>query len=284
MKDDIEPAKMPNPPKAGSWMPSSGLRPPPTRRIRFGGEGFGSCVREESSNGLMPRDGKSPCPPRRRGNAAAARPTALRPLPLSTGTFSAHTGPDWTWGGRSAGGLLLAGGARGGCPGGCVRVCCQLCKPGVRLGAVGEVGRAGLPTGGGHAFLEAAHKAAVWVGYSPTGGVRSMHPGQAPAGSPLPLNRGACSRRPLCIWAARAGVCRPRSGGFGFGPPGCGGPPLAHCQVGARPRPTGVRVTSSPRAHLECGHRAGRQGGRGAGGPVVDNVAPGWRGRLHQVL
>ena len=92
MKDDSEPAKMPNPPKAGSWMPSSGLRPPPTRRIRFGGEEFGSCVREESSNGLMPRDGKSPCPPRRRGNAAAARPTALRPLPLSTGTFSAHTG------------------------------------------------------------------------------------------------------------------------------------------------------------------------------------------------
>ena len=44
----------------------------------------------------MPRDGKSPCPPRRQGNAPDARPTALRPLPLSTGTFSAHTGPDWT--------------------------------------------------------------------------------------------------------------------------------------------------------------------------------------------
>ena len=180
MKDDSEPAKMPNRPKAGNRMPSNGLRPPPTQRTRFGGEGFGSCVREESSKGLMPRGGKSPCPPLRRGNAAAARPTAPRPLPRSSGTFSAYTGPHLTTllgvGRRSSGGLLLAGGARGGCPRGCVRVCCQLCRLGIRLGAAGEVKRAGLPTSGGHAFLEAAHKAAVWVGYSPIRGVRSMHP------------------------------------------------------------------------------------------------------------
>ena len=116
MKDDNEPVKMPNPPKAGNWMPSRGLRPPPTRRIRFGGERFGSCVREESSNGLMPRGGKSLCPPLRRGNAATSRPTAPRPLPPSTGTFSAHTGPDWTsllGVGRAVGGRLSA---HGRCP------------------------------------------------------------------------------------------------------------------------------------------------------------------------
>ena len=192
--------------------------------------------------------------------------------------------PCWGWVGRSAGGLLLAGSARGGCPGGCVRVCCQLCRLGIRLGATGEIGRAGLPSSGGHAFLEATHKAAVWVGYPPAGGVRSMHPGQAPAKNPLPLHGGACSRWPLCIRVAQTGVCRPRGGGFGIGPPGCGGPPLAHCKVGKRPRPAGVRVASSPCAHLECGHRAGRSGGRGAGGPIVDDVAPGWRGRLHLVL
>ena len=116
MKDGNEPAKMKNQPRAGNWMPSSGLRPPPTRRIRFGGEGFGSCVREASSNGLMPRGEKSPCPPLRRGNTAAARPTALRPLPTSTGTFSAHTGPHWTTllgvGGAVSGQLS----ARGWCP------------------------------------------------------------------------------------------------------------------------------------------------------------------------
>ena len=116
MKDDNEPAKTPSPPKAGSWMPSSGLRPPPTRRILFGGEGFGSCLREVSSNGSMHRDGKSPCPPRRQGNAAVARPTALRPLPLSTGTFSAHTGPDWTTLPGVGGAVSGRPSARGPCP------------------------------------------------------------------------------------------------------------------------------------------------------------------------
>ena len=116
MKDDNEPAKTPSPPKAGSWMPSSGLRPPPTRRILFGGEGFGSCVREESSNGLMPRDGKSPCPPRHQVNSAVARPTALRPLPLSAGTFRAHTGPDWTTLPGVGGAVSGRPSARGPCP------------------------------------------------------------------------------------------------------------------------------------------------------------------------
>ena len=118
---------MPNEPRASSWMPSSGLRPPPTRRIRFGGERFGSCVRGASSNALMPRDGKSLCPPLRRGNAAAARPTAPRSLPPSTGTFSAHTGLDWTT-------LLGVGGAAGGRPsarGQCPRRLPRRLRPGL---------------------------------------------------------------------------------------------------------------------------------------------------------
>ena len=59
---------------------------------------------------------KVPVSARRRGNAAAARPTALRPLPLSTSTFSAHTGPHWTTlpgVGRAVGGRPSA---RGRCP------------------------------------------------------------------------------------------------------------------------------------------------------------------------
>ena len=108
-------------------------------------------------------------------------------LALSVPTLGLTGRPCWGWVGRSAGGLLLAGSARSGCPGGCVRVCCQLCRPGIRLGATGEIGRAGLPSSGGHAFLEAAHKAASGMGRLSTSWRSSKHasrPGPCPKSSP----------------------------------------------------------------------------------------------------
>ena len=79
------------PGKESSWMPCPGPRPPPIRRIRLDGAGYGLSGNGGYSSGLMCRAKRYPSEARRRENVVAARPIVQSNRPRETGTSNAPT-------------------------------------------------------------------------------------------------------------------------------------------------------------------------------------------------